>query len=312
MNEEELEDFKLMYGEDFAEEVNDLLEDLNEHRDWPWGRQYNFWASDAGQFCRREMFLKMWGFPKSNARVTNKSQAKFGFGNKYEELVVEKYKRITPQLWLQAGGAWKIPGLEPEIEYAMAAYGADFANMFAPRISYKIDMVLDDVHCVLDDEVKRYVVEVKGTADFPFKDHYKSAKSDRKPIYGVVTAPKDGNFLQTHQYMTFEEIDQGLLHYGDFNDGSEHIWYLDRDDDLVERAVVEPYREAYRAYVYRKMPDRDYNAKISKDGKRLLKSDTHWRCEYCGYASMCWGVDGYEPLETIEQLWPDEEVEAGA
>jgi hypothetical protein len=251
------------------------------------------------------MFLKMWNIPKSNPEISDQSMAKFGFGNKYEDLVVEKYKMVTPRIWLQAGGGYEIPGLDAEIEYGMAAYGAAFANMFAPRITYRIDIVLDDIYKKLDDEIKRYVVEVKGTADFPFKNHYE--KDDKRGTqWGVVKAPKEGNFLQLHQYLTFEGIDQGFLHYGCFNDGAEQIWYIERDDELVERAVVEPCREAYRAFIYRKLPDRDYEAKISKDETRLLKTGTHWRCQYCGFSSMCYGVDGYEPLESIEQLWPTE------
>ena len=52
MNNDQLEEFKEAYGEDFAEEANDILPVLNEHRPWPWGKKYNFYASDAGEFCR--------------------------------------------------------------------------------------------------------------------------------------------------------------------------------------------------------------------------------------------------------------------
>ena len=301
MNVREYEKFLDTYGEDFATHNKSLLADLNEWRKWPWGNKVNFWATDITK-CERFMFLAMWNIPESNGDLSDDTINTFAVGNKVEEHIVEKFRTLQGRMWEQPGGSFWVPGTEEEVQFLFDTYGLKSYQMFLPKVSYKMDIVFDDLsRRIHEKKIRRYIVEVKSTKDFPFSTHTKQGSKD--PYwYGYDAAPGPDHFLQLHQYLYGEGVVDGLLVYFDKNTSEELVWQYERDEELMNDIVLERYRMLYYNYVHRLLPDRPYIAVMSKKGDRIIKTGSDWQCRYCAQSSRCWGLDGYEPLEDVEQL----------
>lgn len=309
MNPAEYRAFLERYGEDFAKDGDFTLAPLNEWRSWPWGTQRNFWATNAGD-CPRALFLTMWDVPQSNPELADETVTNFAVGDKVEEHVLNKYRRIPGPMWEQVGGGYPIPGCEADLQHLYDTYGVKAFSLFNPRVSYKIDAVKDDRGKSFGKTAKFYAIEVKSAKEFPFTTHTKTG-ADEPFMYGWDAVPPEGYFLQLHSYLYGEKIQDGFLHAVNKNVGAERVWHIKRNEQLVEDYIIAPFREVFHAYVHRKIPDRPYSVKISKrDPKRILKTGSDWQCRYCNHADRCWNLGNYEDWEWDES--PPEELLADA
>ena len=307
MDPDEFETFKNKYSDDFAHHADDILPTVNAWRDWPWGKQPNFWATDAGK-CDRRLWLTMWDVKKSNSDLSDDTTNTFAIGNKVEEHVVDKYRHLRGRMWTQAGGAYSLitKNVTPftvMVNHAIEKYGSRALDLFIPKVTYKMDIVFDDIDKQFSAEVCRYIVEVKSIKDWPFKSHTRTG--EKLPYFiGCDDAPSEDYYLQICQYLYYEQVADGMLHFVNKNTGAEKVWHVDLEaaTHAVETVVLPKFRNLWEMYVLKRMPDRNHLVALSKDGSRILKTGSDWECQYCPFADRCWGVGDYEPLEKVEQL----------
>lgn len=312
MNIQELEEFHKKYGaiDEFGSIADDILPVLNEWRDWPWGGQPNFWATDAGK-CDRRMWLTMWNIPQSNSDLSDESFNTFALGDMVESHVVSKYRRLRGFIWEQAGGSFQLTGdpeFDREVDGAQDRYGIGLLKMFLPKVTYKMDIVFDDVGKQFAEQPRRYIVEVKSIKDWPFDTHKRNGE-DTPYFYGLDTVPNEGYYLQLCQYLYYEKTKDGLLHFVNKNTGEERLWHVDLEaaTRAVEGYVLPKYRKLWTMYVTKQMPERNHHVEFSKAHDRILSTGSDYECRYCPFADRCWGIGKYEPLENVEQLgeWLD-------
>lgn len=299
MKPAEFEEFKETFGEEFASDGNERLPIINEWRPWPWGRQYNFWATDADK-CPRRMFFLMWAIPESNPDLSDETINIFAIGNKVEEHVVSKYRQLRGTMWEQGHFGHNLlddPAFRKDLESLNSgdnAYGVNILDMFMPRITGKMDIVFDDLSKVFDKKVRRYIVEVKSIKDWPFASHKR--KGEDEPYFiGLDMVTPEGYYLQECQYLYFNQVERGMIHFVNKNTGAERIWNVELDaaTNAVENIVLPRFKKWYIAYLKKELPAPPYEVKLSKDKSRILKTGSDWHCQYCSYSSLCWGLDGF-------------------
>ena len=308
MNQAEFEEFKKTFGEDFAEyggdsvkkgmSTGDFLPHINKWRKWPYGRQYNFYASDSDK-CPRNMFYMMWNIPESNPDITDMANNNFDIGYMVEAHIVEKYRKLRGTMWEQSRCSFNLlddPVFKQQLTDLPAedrGFGVDIMNMFMPRISGNMDIVFDDLSKVFNKKVKRYIIEVKSIKDWPFASHTRQGEKEPYMIGADMVTP-EGYYLQLCNYLYLNQVEDGMLHLFNKNNGSERVWNvtLEAATHAMENVVLPRFKSWYIAYLKKELPDRPYEGKISKDGTRLLKADTYWKCLYCSRSSLCWQLDG--------------------
>lgn len=307
MNPEEFEEFKKTFGEDFATHVadsvkgtsvGDFLPKINEWRKWEYGRQYNFYATDADK-CPRRLFYMMWNIPESNPDITDQAINNFALGDMVEEHIIRKYRQLHGTMWEQGRCGFNLlddPDFRKEIEGLNSganAYGVGVLDMFMPRISGKMDIVFDDIGKVFDKKAKRYIIEVKSIKDWPFATHTRKGEDDPYMIGLDMVTPR-GYYLQLCNYLYVNQVQDGMLHFFNKNNGAERIWHvtLEAATRAMEEVVLPFFKDLYISYLKRELPDPPCVVKISKDGSRVLKTGSDWRALYCPYCSQCWLLDG--------------------
>jgi len=302
MKAAEYDEFRALFKN--AEQIGCKLPDetkakLNEWRPWPFGKKTSFWATDYGK-CQRRMFWELSGVKMSNPDMSDDSQNTFAVGNKVEEHVVEKYRRLTTRMWEQAGGGYDIPGCEADLAMLVETHGIRAMFMLRPTVGYKMDLVFDDIHCNIGAKPGRYIIEVKSRKEFPFSTH--ANKAGEVYWYGDDTAPPEDYYMQLQQYLYGENVVHGLLHLFNKNDGAEIIWHVTRNEQLVKDVVHEYFRALYHAYVMQECPDHPYHAEKTVAGDRLKKDGTDWQCMYCPYSDACWNLPGFEEWEWENEM----------
>jgi CRISPR/Cas system-associated exonuclease Cas4 (RecB family) len=165
-----------------------------------------------------------------------------------------------------------------------------------------MDIIWHDEDGLVLGEPQDIVVEVKSIAQFPF--HSSRNKQRDFTWYGAEDIPKTDHYTQTQMYMWGEKKEYGIIHYYSKNDGQEKVWLVNIDYDYLAELFAR-LESVYLAVVANELPDRPYEAYPSRDNTRLLKGTkinnvyhkSYWRCLYCGYASKCWKLKGYEDKE---------------
>ncbi len=327
MNPEEFEEFKATFGVDFATHEGDSVKGMstgkylpviNEWRKWPYGRQYNFYASDAEK-CPRRLFYTMWNIPQSNPEITDQANNNFDIGHMAEEHIVRKYRQLRGVMWEQSRCMYNLLGdaeFREEIEGLNAGdnnYGVNILDMFMPRITGNMDIVFDDLSKVFDHDnseelsgcdnsnelsnkkAKRYIIEVKTIKDWPFASHSKQGEKEPFMIGADMVTP-EGYYLQLCSYLYINQVENGMLHFFNKNNGAERIWEatLEKATHAMETAVLPKFKALYIAYLKRELPERICKVKLSKDNSRILKTGSTWKALYCPYSSQCWLLDGIE------------------
>lgn len=306
MKPDEFEEFKEVFGEEFATHVadsvkgtsvGDFLPQINEWRKWEYGRQYNFYATDADKCPRRLMYM-MWNIPESNPDITDQAINNFALGDMVEEHIIRKYRQLRGTMWEQARCGYNLlddPEFRKELEgmTGKKSYGVDMLDMFMPRISGKMDIVFDDLSKTFSKKAKRYIIEVKSIKDWPFDSH-KHRGEDEPYMIGLDMVTPRGYYLQLCNYLYVNQVEDGMLHFFNKNNGAERIWAVDLEaaTHAMEAVVLPFFKDLYIAYLKKELPEQPYTVKLAKDKSRILKTGSDWQCQYCSYSSQCWLLDG--------------------
>lgn len=309
MNPKEFEEFLDTFGDDFATHEGDsvkgpstgkYLPPVNEWRKWPYGRQYNFYASDAEK-CDRRLFYMMWNIPQSNSDIADQANNNFEVGNMAEAHIVNKYRQLRGVMWTQARCGYNLlddPEFREQLKGLNAGgngYGINILDMFMPRISGNMDIVFDDLSKVFSKKAKRYIIEVKTIKDWPFTSHTHRGESEPYMIGADMVTPA-GYYLQLCSYLYLNQVEDGLLWLFNKNNGAERVWEvtLEAATYAMENVVLPKFKALYIAYLKRELPDPPCKVKLSKDGSRILKTGSDWQVLYCPYSSVCWEMDGFK------------------
>jgi hypothetical protein len=228
--------------------------------------------------CLRQLYWRNTGEVPSDAKeFTTKLQA--DFGNGIHDKVLEKLKKSKKiKIEGEAKGRIKLIGLDNEISYRLDG----LVNYQGERGGFELKTMQSRA---VQDMVKKG--QIKENHLLQIISYFIADESLR--WFGLVYVGRDTAFRA--EYHIYKDEQGRFVVESVFPQRTQKI------SDLVSEGIIARWKELEAYLRDKKLPNRDYKAVLTKEGKfTLLRTKnyvdykTDFECRYCPFRTKCWSM----------------------